>query len=240
MEANISINYFAISSELIVVVTIIATIFFDLLLPRKSKFYVALVALLGSLVSFIPLIFHWVNYENALVLFEGSYIVDKFSLILKGLFILVTYLTFLLSINFIESDRYYQGEYYYLLLSSLLGALVVASSRDMLTLFIGIELASAPMFLLSGWKKGDQKSNEGAIKFFLLGVLSASLILYGFSLLYGLTGELIFSEISKILLVKNLSTSPAALLSAMLILAGIGFKISVVPFHSWAPDTYEG
>ena len=99
----------------------------------------------------------------------------------------------------------------------------------MLTLFIGIELASAPMFLLSGWKKGDQKSNEGAIKFFLLGVLSASLILYGFSLLYGLTGELIFSEISKILLVNNLSTSPAALLSVMLILAGIGFKISVSP-----------
>ena len=240
MEANISINYFAISSELIVVFTIIGTIFFDLLLPRKSKFYVALVALLGSLISFIPLIFQWVNYENPLILFEGSYVVDKFSLILKGLFILVTYLTFLLSINFIESDKYYQGEYYYLLLSSLLGALVVASSRDMLTLFIGIELASAPMFLLSGWKKGDQKSNEGAIKFFLLGVLSASLILYGFSLLYGLTGELIFSEISKVLLVKNLSTSPATLLSAMLILAGIGFKISVVPFHSWAPDTYEG
>ena len=64
--------------------------------------------------------------------------------------------------------------------------------------------------------------------------------MYGFSLLYGLTGELIFSEISKILLVTNLSTSPAALLSVMLILAGIGFKISVVPFHSWAPDTYEG
>ena len=209
-------------------------------MPRRSKFYIALVALLGSLISFLPLIFQWVNYENPIILFEGSYVIDKFSIILKGLFILVTYLTFLLSINFIESDRYYQGEYYYLLLSSLLGALVVTSSRDMLTLFIGIELASAPMFLLSGWKKGDQKSNEGAIKFFLLGVLSASLILYGFSLLYGLTGELIFSEISKILLVNNLSTSPAALLSVMLILAGIGFKISVVPFHSWAPDTYEG
>ena len=173
--ANISINYLAISSELIVVFTIIATIFFDLILPRRSKFYIALVALLGSLISFLPLIFQWVNYENPIILFEGSYVIDKFSIILKGLFILVTYLTFLLSINFIESDRYYQGEYYYLLLSSLLGALVVTSSRDMLTLFIGIELASAPMFLLSGWKKGDQKSNEGAIKFFLLGVLSASL-----------------------------------------------------------------
>ena len=86
-------------------------------------------------------------------MFEGSYVIDKFSLILKGLFILVTYLTFLLSVNFVESDEYYQGEYYFLLLSSLLGALVVTSSRDLLTMFIGIELASTPMFLLSGWKK---------------------------------------------------------------------------------------
>ena len=107
-------------------------------------------------------------------------------------------------------------------------------------MFIGIELASTPMFLLSGWKKGDQKSNEGSIKFFLLGVLSASLILYGFSLLYGVTGKLVFSEIANILIQQDLAQSPVALLSAILILAGIGFKISIVPFHSWAPDTYEG
>ena len=137
-------------------------------------------------------------------------------------------------------DRYYQGEYYYLLLSSLLGALIVSSSRDLLTIFIGIELASTPMFLLSGWKKGDRKSNEGAIKFFLLGVLSASLILYGFSLLYGLSGKLVFSEISSHLLSASLANSPVVLLSAILVISGIGFKISVVPFHSWAPDTYEG
>ncbi len=173
-------------------------------------------------------------------MFDGSYVIDKFSLILKGLFILVTYLTFLLSVNFVESDEYYQGEYYFLLLISLLGALVVTSSRDLLTMFIAIELASTPMFLLSGWKKGDQKSNEGSIKFFLLGVLSASLILYGFSLLYGVTGKLVFSEIATILVQQDLAQSPVALLSAILILAGIGFKISIVPFHSWAPDTYEG
>ena len=149
-------------------------------------------------------------------------------------------MTFLLSINFIESDKFYQGEYYYLLLSSLLGALVVSSSRDLLTIFIGIELASTPMFLLSGWRKGDRKSNEGAIKFFLLGVLSASLILYGFSLIYGLTGQLVFADISAYLLANSLGSSPVLLLSAILVISGIGFKISVVPFHSWAPDTYEG
>ena len=211
-----------------------------MILPRKSKYYVAAFALLGTLFSLAPLVIQWANYTSPIYAFENSFVVDKFSIILKGLFILITYLTFLLSINFIESDKYYQGEYYYLLLSSLLGALIVSSSRDLLTIFIGIELASTPMFLLSGWKKGDRKSNEGAIKFFLLGVLSASLILYGFSLLYGLSGKLVFSEISSHLLSASLANSPVVLLSAILVISGIGFKISVVPFHSWAPDTYEG
>ena len=240
MEAEISINYLAISTELIVIFTIVGTITLDLIFTKKSKYLVALFALVGSLISFIPIIFQWANYSKAMVLFDGSYVIDKFSIILKGLFILVTYLTFLLSINFVESDTYYEGEYYFLLLCSLLGALVVASSRDLLTIFIGIELASGPMFLLSGWRKGDPKSNEGAIKFFLLGVLSASLILYGFSLLYGVTGKIIFSEIVSSLSATGLHQSPVVLLSSILILAGIGFKISVVPFHSWAPDTYEG
>ena len=220
--------------------TIVSAISLDLLLPRKLKYIVALVSILGSLIAFVPIIFQYANYSSPEILFEGSYVIDKFSLILKGLFILVTYLTFLLSVNFVESDEYYQGEYYFLLLSSLLGALVVTSSRDLLTMFIGIELASTPMFLLSGWKKGDQKSNEGSIKFFLLGVLSASLILYGFSLLYGVTGKLVFSDIANTLIQSDLNQSPVTLLSAILILAGIGFKISIVPFHSWAPDTYEG
>ena len=211
-----------------------------MILPRKSKYYVAAFALLGTLFSLAPLVIQWASYTTPIYAFENSFVIDKFSIILKGLFILITYLTFLLSINFIESDKYYQGEYYYLLLSSLLGALIVSSSRDLLTIFIGIELASTPMFLLSGWKKGDRKSNEGAIKFFLLGVLSASLILYGFSLLYGLSGKLVFSEISSYLLSASLANSPVVLLSAILVISGIGFKISVVPFHSWAPGTYEG
>ena len=104
MEAEISINYLAISTELIVIFTIVGTISLDLILSKKSKYLVALFALFGSLISFIPIIFQWANYSKAIVLFEGSYVIDKFSIILKGLFILITYLTFLLSINFIESD----------------------------------------------------------------------------------------------------------------------------------------
>ena len=138
----------------------------------------------------MPIVTIWFSGNSSRVLFEGSYVVDKFSLILKAIFILATYLVIVISVKYVESDEYYQGEYYFLLLCSLLGAIIIASSRDLIILFIGIELASAPMFLLSGWKKGSYESNEGAIKFFLLGVLSAALILYGFSLLYGLTGHI--------------------------------------------------
>ena len=96
MEAEISINYLAISTELIVIFTIVGTISLDLILSKKSKYLVALFALAGSLISFIPIIFQWANYSKAIVLFEGSYVIDKFSIILKGLFILITYLTFCL------------------------------------------------------------------------------------------------------------------------------------------------
>ena len=192
---------------------------------------------MGTVVSLVPLLTLWFSKDTNRVLFEGSYIVDKFSLVLKGIFILATYLTLILSVKYIESEEYYQGEYYFLLLCSLLGAVIIASSRDLLILFIGIELASGPMFLLSGWKKSSPESNEGAIKFFLLGVLSAALILYGFSLLYGLTGQILFDNIATQLVSNN---SSAASLAIILVLAGIGFKISAVPFHSWAPDTYQG
>ena len=89
MEAEISINYLAISTELIVIFTIVGTISLDLILSKKSKYFVALFALIGSLISFIPVIFQWANYSKAIVLFEGSYVIDKFSIILKGLFILI-------------------------------------------------------------------------------------------------------------------------------------------------------
>ena len=88
-------------------------------------------------------------------MFDGSYTVDTFALVLKGLFIVSAYLVLLMSVAYIEGDRYYQGEYYFLILCSLLGSLVMASSRDLIVLFIGLELTTAPLFMLAGWRKGD-------------------------------------------------------------------------------------
>jgi NADH-quinone oxidoreductase subunit N len=171
-------------------------------------------------------------------MFDGSYVVDEFALVLKGLFLVAGYIIFLMSHHYIESERYYQGEYYFLLLASLLGSLVMASSRDLITLFIGLELVTGPLYLLAGWRKGDVKSNEASMKYFILGVLSTALLLYGMSLVFGLTGEVSFAGIAAA--TAGMAEEPALILAILFMMAGFGFKISAVPFHFWAPDTYEG
>ncbi len=171
--------------------------------------------------------------------------VDEFALVLKGLFIITGVVSLLLSVGYIESDRYYEGEFYTLVIASVAGAVIMASSRDLITMFVGLELVSGPAFLLAGWRKGDLRSNEAALKFFLIGVLSSALLLFGMSLVYGATGELTFSGIrevsaSGLLNGEAIGDQPVFVLGVILVLVGFGFKISAVPFHFWAPDTYQG
>ena len=105
------------------------------MLTRKNKYLIAIFSVLGSLTALVPIVTIWFSGNSSRVLFEGSYVVDKFSLILKAIFILATYLVIVISVKYVESDEYYQGEYYFLLLCSLLGAIIIASSRDLIILF---------------------------------------------------------------------------------------------------------
>lgn len=231
------VNYLAIAPELIVVGSLFLVLGLDLTLPRLKKYWTATAAVAGSALALIPLAFLAVNGETV-SMFDGSYVVDEFALVLKGLFLIAAYIVFLMSVNYIESDRYYQGEYYLLLLASLLGSLVLASARDLIILFIGIELVTGPLYMLAGWRKGDVKSNEASLKYFILGVLSTAILLYGLSFLYGLTGEVTFVGISEA--TASIAGSPALAMAVLFVIVGFGFKISAVPFHFWAPDTYEG
>jgi len=126
----------------------------------------------------------------------------------------------------------------------LLGAMTMASSRDLVSIFISIELISIPGFVMTAFRKGDAKSNEAALKFFLFGVLSSAVMLYGMSLIYGVTGTTLLSEINESLGARgNIGPPPTEGLITMgvfFIVVGFAFKISAVPFHFWAPDTYEG
>ncbi len=231
------IDYLALAPELIIVATLLGVLAIDLMLRRQDKYWTASLAVAGTAVALIPLALLAINGETV-SMFGGSYVVDEFALVLKGLFLVSAYIVFLLSHHYIESDRYYQGEYYFLLLSSVLGSLVMASSRDLIILFIGLELVTGPLFLLAGWRKGDVKSNEASMKFFILGVLSTAILLYGMSLVFGLTGEVGFAEIAAA--TTGRAGEPALIVAVLFMIVGFAFKVSAVPFHFWAPDTYEG
>jgi NADH-quinone oxidoreductase subunit N len=148
------IDYLALAPELIIVGTLILVLALDLILSRENKYWTATVAVAGTALALIPLGMLAINGET-ISMFDGSYVIDEFALVLKGLFLVSAYIVFLMSHHYIESDRYYQGEYYFLLLASLLGSLVMASARDLIVLFIGLELVTGPLYLLTGWRKGD-------------------------------------------------------------------------------------
>lgn len=231
------IDFLALVPELIIVGILILVIALDLVLPRPQKYWTATVSVAGTALALLPLGALAIRDET-ISMFGGSYVVDEFALVLKGLFLVAAYIVFLMSHNYIESDRYYQGEYYFLLLASLLGSLVMASARDLIVLFVGLELTTGPLYLLAGWRKGDVKSNEASMKYFILGVLSTAMLLYGMSLLFGLTGEVGFVELASA--TAGMSGEPALIMAILFIMVGFGFKVAAVPFHFWAPDTYEG
>ncbi|MEE9185316.1 MAG: NADH-quinone oxidoreductase subunit N [Acidimicrobiia bacterium] len=232
------LDYHALAPDLIIAGTVLAVLGADLFLPQERKWWSAVIGIFGLTLALIPIFTLAVDDSSLRSMFGGSYVIDDFALVLKTFFIITGYVVLLMSVSYIESDRYYQGEYYFLVLASLLGGMVMASSRDLITLFVGLELVSGPAFLLAGWRKGDAKSNEAALKFFIIGVLSAAILLYGMSLVYGMTGGLTFEEIRAGSV--TVSDEPVFVLGILLVLVGFGFKMSAVPFHFWAPDTYEG
>lgn len=231
------IDYLALAPELIVIVTMLVVLGLDLFLPRERKYWTATIAVAGTAMALLPLAFLVVRGETV-SMFDGSYVVDQFALVLKGLFLIAGYVVFLMSHHYIESDRYYQGEYYFLLLASVLGSLVMASARDLILMFVALEMVTGPTYMLAGWRKGDVKSNEAAMKYFILGVLSSAIMLYGMSVLFGFTGEVQFSALAEA--TAGLGSEPLMVMAVLFVIVGFSFKVSAVPFHFWAPDTYEG
>jgi NADH-quinone oxidoreductase subunit N len=148
------------------------------------------------------------------------------------------YVIILLSTNYIAEGDYAEGEYYVLVLSSILGMTVMASARDLITIFVALELLSIPAYLLAGWRKNDLKGNEAGVKYYLMGVFASAIMLYGMSLIYGVTGSTVLSQIGVALAEQK--GSALVTLGIIFVLIGFAFKVSAVPFHTWAPDTYEG
>ncbi len=168
-----------------------------------------------------------------------SFAVDRFTLVFWGITLFGTAVVALLGTAAIADGRTPQGEWNFLLLSSATGALVIAASRDLVTLVIALEVVSLPAFAMTGLRFGDRRAAEASLKFFLVSVISTAVMLMGISLVYGATGSVFFDQVNASLAVVG-DTRDVAVAGTLLTVVGLAFKVAAVPFHMWVPDTYVG
>jgi NADH-quinone oxidoreductase subunit N len=234
-----SVDYHAIAPEIVLAAGICLIILVDLFVSDSKKWVTSTLTGFVMLAALVPVLTLAVSDDNVRSLFDGRYVIDEFALTLKALFLIVGYVVVLLSQNHVEEGDYYQGEYFTLLLTSVTGMVMMASSRDLVSIFVALEMLSIPAYMLAAWRKRDRKSNEAGVKYYLLGVFASAIMLYGMSLLYGVTGSTLLSEIGRQLTVEGQFGGVQAL-AITFVIVGFAFKVSAVPFHTWAPDTYEG
>jgi NADH-quinone oxidoreductase subunit N len=172
-------------------------------------------------------------------IFHGMLIIDSFSLFFQYLFLIIAGISAFLSIKFNERESIERGEYYALLLFACCGMSLMASSGDLILTFLGIEILSIATYILAGFKRSDIRSNESSLKYFLLGSFATAILLYGIALIYGGTGTTNYFLIRQLGSLEG-SMQTTTVVGMGLLLVGFGFKVALVPFHSWVPDVYEG
>ena len=171
-------------------------------------------------------------------LYGGLYLVDQYSLLFKTLFLITGVVVALMSVEYVGRRMHHPGEYYGMLVFSILGAVLMAGAGELLTAYIAVELLSFSLYVLVALTRGDQRSLEAGTKYILLGALSSAILLFGVSIVYGTMDTTVFRELDGPLSI-SLGT-PTVIVGFAMILAGLGFKMAAVPFHLWAPDVYEG
>jgi NADH-quinone oxidoreductase subunit N len=232
------IDFHAFGPEFALVAALVAVLVVDVIKPEGNNPLLSSLAGIGILASLVPVLTLAVDGADRW-LFDGAYVVDNFSLVLKALFLVSAYVVVLMSTNYIAEGDYAEGEYYLLLLSSLLGMLLMASARDLISVFIALELLSIPAYMLAGWRKRDLIGNEAGVKYYLMGVFASAVLLYGMSILFGVAGDTRLSVIGEAI-AGGAGNAALITLAIVFVVIGFAFKVSAVPFHTWAPDVYEG
>lgn len=209
----------------------------DLLLPAGKKKLIPWLSAAGLAgIITLSIVMLWGRQET---LYDGLLAVDAFSLFFKVFFLALGILIIFSSIEFVDRRLENQGEFYGLLLFSILGMNLMVQARELLTAYIALELLSFCLYVLAAYAKGEPRSNEAGLKYILIGAFSSAILLYGLSMVYSTLGVTRFEDIS-LALASAGDVSPALWTGLALLAAGLGFKVSAVPFHMWAPDVYEG
>lgn len=229
-------NYMLLLPEFILAGLGLGLIGIDLFAKENKKPVIA-VGVLGTLAALAAVIANFGHTED---LWGAQLRHDPYASFFKVVFLVILAMVFLGSVDYLRSRKMPVGEFYVLTTLATLGGFLMAGSLDLITIFLGLELLSLSSYVLTGMLRRDDRSNEAAMKFFLIGAVTTAVILFGVSLLYGLTGSTNLETIAAA--IANLTPGELPLLAAagLFLLAGLGVKVAAFPFHMWAPDTYDG
>jgi NADH-quinone oxidoreductase subunit N len=208
----------------------------DLFIPKEHKGWTALLAALGLLLSIGLTI---TQAGQVLAGFNGMVIKDGFSFFLNILFMGSGLAGIALAYDYIKRMDIERGEYYVLLLFSIAGMMLMSQANDLIVVFLALELLSIPLYVLAGFARPKQESEEASLKYFLMGAFSGGFVVFGIALVFGATGTTNLSEVFAAIGAR-VANLPLLTVGAGLILVGLGFKVAAVPFHMWTPDVYHG
>lgn len=236
MPSELNLDYSLLTPEFCLAGLAAIILGLDLFAPQVRKEWLPYITALG-LVGVLGVSLGWLDVESD---FAGIIYVDDYTTFFRVFFTATAAVVALMSAQFVRDRLKNNGEYYALLVLSVIGAVYMAASRELLTAYISLELLSFSLYVLVSFARMDPKSNEGGMKYMLLGAFASALLLYGLSLIYGSAGTTYYSDIATAYSGSTESFDLGLLMGMVLLLAGLGFKVAAVPFHMWTPDAYEG
>ena len=235
MDLLLDIRY-ALLPEAIISLLIIACTVLTFTLPNKKQNIIYIVSSLGALLALIS--FSYMPFFAEINALWNNFTSNTFTILFRILILIGTIITIQMSKKYVSGYGNSIGEFYTLILIAALGAMLLAGASDLIMLFVALETLSLSCFALSGYTKLDKLSNEAALKYLIIGAASSAVLLYGFSFIYGITGETNFVTISNYL--SGYNANAVLIIGFLLVLGGLGYKLAAVPFHTWAPDVYQG
>jgi NADH-quinone oxidoreductase subunit N len=239
------INFSLIAPELIVCVAAVVVMLVDAFARPSQRWVTGGISLIGLAAAALSSIWLWLSWNGPSQAFNGMIVLDELRLGFTLVFLVVSALTILVSMVWVQSEALPAGEFHSLLMFATAGMMLMASGGDLVIIFLGLEILSIATYVMAGFRRTDVRSNESSLKYFILGSLSSAFLLYGIALVYGATattsglpGTTNIAEIARRL--NDALYPPLLFAGAAMMLVGFGFKIATAPFHIWTPDVYEG
>ncbi len=237
MPSELNLDYSLLTPEFCLAGLAALVLALDLFVPQFRKSWLPYLTAAG-LIGVSGMSFGWIDVESD---FAGLLFVDNYTTFFRVFFTATAAAVVLFSGQFVQERLRHPGEYYGLIVLSTIGAIYMAAARELLTAYISLELLSFSLYVLVSYAKFDERSNEGGMKYMLLGAFSSAMFLYGLSLIYGSAGSTFYDDIAVFYAANGTEGYDLGLLMGLvLVLAGLGFKVAAVPFHMWTPDAYEG